>query len=606
MGKIIGFLLSLFSLIQLYKSENVFLDSREAHLVLQRHRRANQLFEEVKNGDLERECFEEVCSKEEAREVFEDTDATEKFWTRYLDCDGTTSSRGRDKVKLEICLNDCAEGNGANYLGDIAVTKSGKECQFWSSNFPHKINISETPTFDMVKSKNYCRNPDGNPKGPWCFTRDPMTRTEECAIPVCGENRTTSVHTPLLKPKVPASNAKDCIPDQGLDYQGKLAVTISGLKCMAWNSPQVKELSKDKNFMPEVKLVENFCRNPDGDDEGLWCFVDQDNKTFEYCPVTYCDTPLDISQEETLAGRTTTGEHKLFFNPKYFGQGENGCGLRPLFEEKNIEDNGEKELLESYIGGRIVGGEDAQVGSSPWQVMLFKKSPQELLCGASLISDEWVLTAAHCLLYPPWDKNFTSSDILVRVGKHSRARYEMDAERITAVDKIYIHPGYDWRTNLNRDIALLHLKRPISFSDRIRPVCLPNKDVIQTLWFSGFLGRVTGWGLLKNTWSRKPGSLPGVLQQVSLPLVDQSVCRASTSIPITKNMFCAGYHKDADRRGDACEGDSGGPFVMKNPNNNRWYQVGIVSWGEGCDQDGKYGFYTHTFRMMRWIKKTIE
>lgn len=47
-------------------------------------------------------------------------------------------------------------------------------------------------------------------------------------------------------------------------------------------------------------------------------------------------------------------------------------------------------------------------------------------------------------------------------------------------------------------------------------------------------------------------------------------------------------------------------FLPQNPSNKRWYQMGIVSWGEGCDRDGKYGFYTHVFRLKKWIKKVID
>lgn len=47
-------------------------------------------------------------------------------------------------------------------------------------------------------------------------------------------------------------------------------------------------------------------------------------------------------------------------------------------------------------------------------------------------------------------------------------------------------------------------------------------------------------------------------------------------------------------------------FLPQSPYNNRWYQMGIVSWGEGCDRDGKYGFYTHVFRLKKWIQKVID
>nr|1RD3_B Chain B, Prothrombin [Homo sapiens]1RD3_D Chain D, Prothrombin [Homo sapiens] len=255
----------------------------------------------------------------------------------------------------------------------------------------------------------------------------------------------------------------------------------------------------------------------------------------------------------------------------------------------------------------IVEGSDAEIGMSPWQVMLFRKSPQELLCGASLISDRWVLTAAHCLLYPPWDKNFTENDLLVRIGKHSRTRYERNIEKISMLEKIYIHPRYNWRENLDRDIALMKLKKPVAFSDYIHPVCLPDRETAASLLQAGYKGRVTGWGNLKETWTANVGKgQPSVLQVVNLPIVERPVCKDSTRIRITDNMFCAGYKPDEGKRGDACEGDSGGPFVMKSPFNNRWYQMGIVSWGKGCDRDGKYGFYTHVFRLKKWIQKVID
>ncbi|XP_033063711.1 prothrombin [Trachypithecus francoisi] len=607
--------LALAALCSLVHSQHVFLAPQQALSLLQRVRRAkNGFLEEVLKGNLERECVEETCSYEEAFEALESSTATDAFWAKYTACETARTSRDT----LAACLEgNCAEGLGTNYRGHVNITRSGIECQLWRSRYPHKPEINSTTHPGADLQENFCRNPDGSTTGPWCYTTDPTVRREECSIPVCGQDQVTVAMTPRSRgASVNLSlPSEQCVPDRGRQYQGSLAVTTHGLPCLAWASAQAKALSKHQDFDSTVQLVENFCRNPDGDEEGVWCYVAGKPGDFEYCDLNYCEEAVDEETgdglgedpDRAIEGRTATSEYQTFFDPRTFGLGEADCGLRPLFEKKSLEDKTEGELLESYIDGRIVEGWDAEIGMSPWQVMLFRKSPQELLCGASLISDRWVLTAAHCLLYPPWDKNFTENDLLVRIGKHSRTRYERNIEKISMLEKIHIHPRYNWRENLDRDIALMKLKKPVTFSDYIHPVCLPDRETAASLFQAGYKGRVTGWGNLKETWTANVGKVqPSVLQVVNLPIVERSVCKDSTRIRITDNMFCAGYKPDEGKRGDACEGDSGGPFVMKNPFNKRWYQMGIVSWGEGCDRDGKYGFYTHVFRLKKWIKKVTD
>lgn len=589
----------------------VFIDTKRASEVLIRAKRANSFLEEMKPGNLERECLEEICDHEEAREVFEQPQLTKQFWWKYEGCNGLKLPRDPASIgTLRSCLKDtdgCSAGNGEAYNEAVSITSTGKTCQYWSSNFPHRITEFNA-SLDKSLEENYCRNPDQSPEGPWCFTRDPTVRRESCAIPSCdGPFVRGIVRTQPGKTADPPKST-ECLPDHGKDYKGTLSVTMKDHTCLPWKSPKAVKRAAQMEFLPEVVLEQNYCRNPDNDTEGPWCFVDHPNVTMDYCDLELCEDPLDSDVEVTEVRERTVrpGPKKAFFNPRSFGNGEQVCGVRPMFEKAGKTDGKEKELFDSYRHQRIVKGDEAEVGSAPWQVMLYKRSPQELLCGASLISDEWVLTAAHCILYPPWNKNFTISDILVRIGKHSRSKFERGTEKIVALDKIIVHPKYNWKQNLNRDIALLHMRRPIEFSDRIHPICLPTRQVVKDLMMVGFKGRVTGWGNLFEAWSSTPKAHPEVLQQIQLPIVDQETCRKSTAILVTDNMFCAGFKPEENRRGDACEGDSGGPFVMKSPTDNRWYQVGIVSWGEGCDRDGKYGFYTHLFRMRRWMSKIID
>lgn len=78
------------------------------------------------------------------------------------------------------------------------------------------------------------------------------------------------------------------------------------------------------------------------------------------------------------------------------------------------------------------------------------------------------------------------------------------------LEKIYIHPRYNWRENLDRDIALLKLKKPITFSSYIHPVCLPDKDTVAR-WGSGGGGSL-GWvlGLGDTAALQKFLPLPGL------------------------------------------------------------------------------------------------
>lgn len=107
-------------------------------------------------------------------------------------------------------------------------------------------------------------------------------KSQLCVFP--GEDKTTVPFTPrVVEPTPPES----CEPEKGMLYTGTLSVTVSGAKCLPWNSEKAKEALHGKHIYPEVELQENYCRNPDRDDEGVWCVTDEP-PYFDYCDLHYC------------------------------------------------------------------------------------------------------------------------------------------------------------------------------------------------------------------------------------------------------------------------------------------------------------------------------
>ncbi|KAJ1125863.1 hypothetical protein NDU88_004278 [Pleurodeles waltl] len=209
------------------------------------------------------------------------------------------------------------------------------------------------------------------------------------------------------------------------------------------------------------------------------------------------------------------------------------------------------------ISDRIIGGQNAQAGEWPWQVSVRKSGYH--ICGGSVISNQWILSAAHCFVKPINITLYT-----VRMGAYALS-ITTSSEATSALKKIIVNSNYSGAPGSTGDIALLELKTPVAYSDIIFPVCLPSASLQIP---DGMMCWVTGWGTISKNQDTLP--YPWYLQEVSVPIVPTETCKASYT-RILNDMICAGYTEGGK---DACQGDSGGPLVCKF--NNTWILSGIV------------------------------
>lgn len=237
----------------------------------------------------------------------------------------------------------------------------------------------------------------------------------------------------------------------------------------------------------------------------------------------------------------------------------------------------------SNAGQRIINGAVATPHSHPWQAYV-TSTTERFTCGGTLINDEWVLTAAHCV-----DSN--SFNYRVFLGNHNRPRTGAnDGVKIDISQRI-VHEGWNTRSFTN-DIALLKLATKVQFSENIIPICSPSrKPSVNTN------GYVTGWGV-----TRDNGRVAAQLNQVGVRVRDRSVCRAAVNIQ-EFGQICVGNPAilNGGTQQDSCQGDSGGPFTTNE--NGRYVLNGIVSYG-GSSCDGR-GVYTDVNAYKDWINSKI-
>ncbi|XP_012215627.2 clotting factor G beta subunit-like [Linepithema humile] len=241
----------------------------------------------------------------------------------------------------------------------------------------------------------------------------------------------------------------------------------------------------------------------------------------------------------------------------------------------------------NFLSSRIIGGQEVRENEFPWMAGIISVSRSQLICGASIINDHYVITAAHCIPH-----GFGKDDLKVYVGAHDACKWDARST-IFSVEEIFPHPRYDRRTNF-ADIMLIKLVMRITFNKFVKPICLPKIGLDVFSKFRKKSVSALGWGLSEND------SL--VYKECGLRIVDLTLFNRSECPNNVGNLICAGYK--ASPRG-TCRGDSGGPLQIIDEN-YKYILIGITSNGILCANVNYPDFYTDVTQMVSWILRITK
>jgi secreted trypsin-like serine protease len=263
---------------------------------------------------------------------------------------------------------------------------------------------------------------------------------------------------------------------------------------------------------------------------------------------------------------------------------------------------------------RIAGGVNARHGDWPWQVSFQHRTCRKVsrntrsctwkhLCGASIVDNKWVITAAHCIVESGFffDAEAPGDDWSVVVGmdklQNEQLGKQNEGTRIY-LDKIKVHPTYKFNYITHADIALLKLAETLEYNEYIQPICMPDgKEPAH-----GDMCHITGWGFTSGTGDE----LSYHLKEAQIPVVDFGECR---NVEVWYRLLNSEVHMCAGDRArggvDSCGGDSGGPLSCQRPDGS-FFLAGVTSFGfSDCGKKGHVGIYARMTTFEQWAIDTI-
>ncbi|KAF5305588.1 hypothetical protein FQA39_LY01679 [Lamprigera yunnana] len=286
----------------------------------------------------------------------------------------------------------------------------------------------------------------------------------------------------------------------------------------------------------------------------------------------------------------------------------------PVSSNQNVLPNPENRECGIQDVPKIFGGKVTQFEEFPWTVQLQYNHESQLSinCGGTLISNRYVLTAAHCV-----DKvALRSVGQLVNVvlGEFDTRNatdcidmlgiiYCADAPLVVPVESVIIHPEWSIKpaATIDHDIALIRLTQSVKFTEYIRPICLPSSS---TVIKEGQQLIVVGWG------QTETGLSSPIKLKATVPVANKVQCigtyKSNKRLTVGNGEFCVGGEDGID----SCTGDSGGPLMYQDDTagESLWYLAGVVSFGpnEPCGVRNYPGLYTHVPNYVQWIHNTVQ
>ncbi|XP_060634281.2 hepatocyte growth factor isoform X3 [Anolis sagrei] len=421
---------------------------------------------------------------------------------------------------------DCIRGQGEGYRGTVSTIWSGIECQRWDSQMPHQHNFTEENFKCKDLRENYCRNPDGE-EAPWCFTTNPKLRIGYCShIPKCD---------------VP--NEQDCYRGNGVNYMGNVARTRFGLTCSPWDQ-NIQDLKRHLPLEKDLdisKLKKNYCRNPDQNAHGPWCYTNDPQVPWDYCPIPRCE-------DDTVPMMTNIDPIII-----------------PCISTKQP---------------RVVNGIPTQPDKG-WMVSL-KDSRGRHFCGGSLVQDNWILTAKQC-----FPSRYNLNDYQAWLGIHNVERaHEEEHKQVLNISQLVYGPQ-------GSDLVLLKLSRPAVISEAVATIRLP---ITGCTIPEGTTCTVYGWGHTGRA------TFDGRLQEANMIIVGNERCNQDLggNVVVKESEMCA----RAESIGSGtCERDYGGPLVCEQ--NRIKIVVGVIIPGRGCAIPRRPGIFVRVAFYSKWIHKIL-